>query len=148
MTLVNNRMNKLRYLLEFWHPAEERKTLQILTKRFRSSFLTSGFTPTRFLNILAIRSSRKMTISCSQNFIRHGFEAKWILGIRDLRRAVKEDRRGLRGSTELTVMSSGPGTRTKCVVRVITGYDAIRSARESKLSRRENKAITRINIGR
>jgi hypothetical protein len=56
---------------------------------------------------------------------------------------VKEESRGLRGRTELTVRSRGPGTNTKCVRRVIRAYDAIRSANESKPSiymrERENR---------
>ena len=56
---------------------------------------------------------------------------------------MKEESRGLRGRTELTVRSRGPGTKTKCVRRVIRAYDAIRSANESKPSiyirKRENR---------
>ena len=82
-----------------------------------------------------ITSSRKTTISCPKNLSRHGLLARWTLGILDCRRAVKEASSGLRGRTEFTVRSSGPGTKTKCVRRVIRVYDAIRSARESKPSR-------------
>lgn len=64
-------------------------------------------------------SSRYMTISWPKNLIRQGLLAKWILGILARRRAVKEERRGLRGRIELIVRSCGPGTKTKCVRRVI-----------------------------
>jgi hypothetical protein len=47
---------------------------------------------------------------------------------------MREDKSARFGKTELLVMSNGPGTSTKCVYRMIWGYDAMRSARESKLS--------------
>jgi hypothetical protein len=64
-------------------------------------------------------SSRKMTISWPKNLRRQGLLVKWILGTLARRRAVKEERRGLRGRIELIVRSCGPGTKTKCVRRVI-----------------------------
>lgn len=75
-----------------------------------------------------------MTISCSKNFMRHGLLAKCTFGTRDFKRETKADNNGRRGKMELTATSNGPGTKTKCVVRVISGYDAIKSARVSKLS--------------
>jgi hypothetical protein len=107
----------------------------MLTYRFRSSFRTSGLTPTRLRNILAMMSSRIITISWLKNLILQGLVAICSFGILDRRRLVNEDRRGLRGRTEFSVTSNGPGTMTKCVVRVISGYDATTSASSSKFSR-------------
>ena len=89
------------------------------TYRFRSSFRASGLTPTRFRSMRDMTSSRKTTISWPKNFNRHGLLARWTLGILERRRAVNEARSGLRGRTELTVRSEGPGTKTKCVRRVM-----------------------------
>jgi hypothetical protein len=104
------------------------------TYLLRSSLFTSGLTPTAFLSILAIESSLNMTISWSKNLMRHGFDAKCILGTFALSRFTKEDNRCCRGNVPLTVISRGPGTNTKWVDRVIDGYEAIRSARLSKFS--------------
>ena len=65
-------------------------------------------------------SSRKMTISCPKNFRRHGLLARWTLGIFDRKRLVNDESRGFRGSRELTAKSKGPGTKTKCVRRVMS----------------------------
>lgn len=60
--------------------------------------------------------------------------AKCTFGILVFNLPVNEASNGLRGNVELTVISSGPGTNTKCVERVIKGYDAMRSAKLSKFS--------------
>jgi len=109
------------------------------TYRFRSSFRASGFTPTKFRSMRDIRSSLNTTISCPKNFNRHGLLVRCTFGIFDRSRAVNEERRGFRGRTELTVRSRGPGTKTKCVLRVMSAYEAIRSARESKPSDLERR---------
>lgn len=93
--------------------------IYVRTYRFKSSFRTSGLTPTKFRSMRDIKSSRNTTISCPKNFIRQGLLARWTLGILDCRRAVNEESRCFRGRTELTVKSRGPGTKTKCVRRVI-----------------------------
>ena len=59
---------------------------------------------------------------------------KWTLGIFDFKRVVKEESTGLRGSMEEPQRSCGPGTNTKWHVRVIIGYEAIKSAKLSKPS--------------
>ena len=64
-------------------------------------------------------SSRKMTISCPKNLRRHGLLARWRFGILDRRRLVNDESRGFRGRMELTARSKGPGTKTKCVRRVM-----------------------------
>lgn len=110
----------------------------VLTYRFKSSSRTSGLTPTRFRSILAIISSRKITSSWSQNLILQGFDPRCTLGILAFNLVVRDDSSGLRGRIELTVMSRGPGTSTKCVCLVIRGYDDMRSARESKPSERQH----------
>ena len=89
------------------------------TYRFRSSFRASGFTPTRLRSMRDMTSSRKMTISCPKNLSRHGLLARWSLGIFDRRRLVNDESRGFRGSRVLTARSKGPGTKTKCVRRVM-----------------------------
>ena len=61
-----------------------------------------------------------MTISCAKNLRRHGLLAMCALGILDRSRVVKEESRGLRGRSELTVRSRGPGTKMKCVRRVMS----------------------------
>lgn len=66
--------------------------------------------------------------------MRQGLDASCSLGTLALSLAVNEDRRGLRGKMEFIVISRGPGTTTKCVCLVMSGYDAIKSARESKPS--------------
>ena len=104
------------------------------TKRRSSSLDTLGLMLTKFLSILDIKSCRNTTISWSQNLMRQGFVAKMILGTFCLRRVVKDERMGFRGRTESMVISSGPGTMTKCAERVTMGYEAMRSARVSKLS--------------
>ena len=108
-----------------------------LTKRFKSSPLTSDFTLTIFRSILAIKSSRKITISWLKNLMRHGLVPKCTFGILILSRPVSVERRGLRGNVELTVISSGPGMNTKWVVLVMRGYAVIKSARASKFSVKE-----------
>lgn len=111
-----------------------RKCVKPHTYRFRSELETSSFAPTIFRKIFDIISSLNITISWSKNLIRHGFDAKWILGILFFNLLVKLDMIGRRGSIELSVKSCGPGTSTKCAVRVIGGYCAIRSASASKPS--------------
>lgn len=90
-----------------------------------------------------MRSSRKTTISCSQNLIRQGFDPNCILGTLPFNLLVSDDKSGFRGKMELTVMSRGPGTSTKCVWRVMAGYDAMSSARESKPSIYERQSSYR-----
>ena len=74
-----------------------------------------------FLNILAIVSSLNITSSWLKNLIRQGFVAKYTLGSLDFSRETKVDNIGRRGSIEFTVISRGPGTKTKYVPRVISG---------------------------
>jgi hypothetical protein len=66
--------------------------------------------------------------------MRHGLVAKCTLGSLFLIRDTKDDSSGRRGRSEFAVISRGPGTKTKCVSRVIIGYDAMRSAKPSKFS--------------
>lgn len=123
-----------------------RITIERPTYLLRSSLFTSGLTPTAFLSILDIVSSLNMTISWSKNLMRHGFDAKCILGTFVLSRFTKKDSRYCRGSIPLAVISRGPGTSTKWVYRVIDGYAAIRSARLSKLSEcYSNESLTNRN---
>jgi len=118
MTLVEDRLHKLRCQIQLTKP---RSTVTIRTNLFKSSLLTSGLTPTIFLSILAMESSLNITISWSKNLIRHGFVAKCTLGILALSRETNVESKGLRGRVELTVISRGPGTKIKCVARVISG---------------------------
>jgi hypothetical protein len=72
--------------------------------------------------------------------------AKWTFGIFAFKRPTKLDNKGRRGKVEFIVMSSGPGTNTKCVDRVIIGYEAIKSANASKFSNQgksRKKAVTK-----
>jgi len=92
-----------------------------LTYLFRSSFLASGATPTRFRSIRAIRSSRNMTISWPKNLMRQGLLARWSSGILLRSLEVAAVRSGRLGRMELPARSSGPGTKTKCVWAVIRG---------------------------
>ena len=104
------------------------------TYLLRSSPMTFGLTSTVFRNILAMVSSRKITISCAKNFRRQGLLAKCTFGTFALSWDVKDDSIGFRGRVTLLVRSSGPGTKTKWVVRVIWGYEAMSWPRESKFS--------------
>jgi len=110
------------------------KCIKPHTYRFKSELEMSGFAPTVLRKILDIISSLNITISWSKNLIRHGFDAKWILGILFFNLLVKLDIIGRRGSIELSVKSCGPGTSTKCVVCVTGGYCAMRSASALKPS--------------
>lgn len=104
------------------------------TKRFNVSPFTLGFTHNVLRSILDMTSSRKTKISWLKNLMRAGLVAKWILGILDLSLPVKDESSVRFGSTAFTVTSRGPGTKTKCVERKMTGYEAIRSASASKFS--------------
>lgn len=83
------------------------------TYLLRSSPVTFGLTSTVFRNILAMVSSRKITISCAKNFKRQGLLAKCAFGTFALSWDVKDESIGLRGRVTLLVRSSGPGTKTK-----------------------------------
>ena len=84
----------------------------------------------------AIMSSRKITISCPKNFMRHGLLMHRARGTRARRRVVNVARSGRRGSRAFAARSRGPGTKIKCVVWVMRGYAAIRSASASNPSAR------------
>jgi hypothetical protein len=90
----------------------------------------------------AMVSSRNMTISWPKNLILHGLLPKYTRGSFERRRAVTLDSNGRRGSIELAARSTGPGTKTKCVVRVMSGYDAMRSANESNPSAQNQFLMT------
>lgn len=83
------------------------------TYLLRSSPVTFGLTSTVFRNILAMVSSRKITISCAKNFKRQGLVAKCTFGTFALSWEVKDESIGFRGRVTLLVRSSGPGTKTK-----------------------------------
>jgi hypothetical protein len=118
VALVEDRLDELsRTGLDDTCSARKKKTTP--TYRFRSSFRASGFTPTRLRSMRDMVSSRKMTTSCPKNLSRHGLLARWSLGIFDRKRLVNDESRGFRGSSELTARSKGPGTKTKCVRRVM-----------------------------
>jgi len=87
----------------------------------RSSPSASCLTRIVFLSIFAMMFSRNTTISCPKNFMRHGLVAKCTFGTLFLMRDTKNDNRGRRGRVAFLVISSGPGTNTKCVWRVIIG---------------------------
>ena len=117
MTLVEDRLDEL--CGDALRPIYTVQGRKGLTYRFRSSFRASGFTPTRLRSMRDMMSSRKMTISCPKNLRRHGLLARWRLGIFDRKRLVNDESSGFRGSKELTARSKGPGTKTKCVRRVM-----------------------------
>src|SRR6266404_6286459 len=121
MTLVEDRLDELpgvgRRLNDDAGAPRERERR---TYRFRSSFRASGLTPTRLRSMRDMTSSRKTTISCPKNLRRHGLLARCSLGIFDCKRPVNDESSGLRGRIELTDRSKGPGTKTKCVRRVMS----------------------------
>jgi len=104
------------------------------TRRFNASPLVLDLMPTVLRSILDMTSSRKTTISWLKNLMRAGLVAKWTLGILDLSLPVSDESSVRFGSTAFTVTSRGPGMKTKCVERKMTGYEAMRSASASKFS--------------
>jgi hypothetical protein len=83
------------------------------TYLFKSALSRSGLTPTRFRIIFAINSSRKTTISCPMNLIRHGFDPNTACAILFPRRCVKVEGMGRRGRRSDDHGSLGPGTNRK-----------------------------------
>ena len=83
------------------------------TYLFKSALSRSGLTPTKFRTTFAIKSSRKTTISCPMNFIRHGFEPNTAWAILFERRWVKVEGIGRRGRRSDDHGSLGPGTNRK-----------------------------------
>ena len=70
--------------------------------------------------------------------MRDGLVAKCIFFTLFRIRDTNDNSRGRRGRIEFSVMSRGPGTKTKWVLLLICGQAAIKSARASKFSANKN----------